>query len=207
VFCLYVWRCEGVRSPGTGVTDSWLELLYGCWEFEPRSSGSATVLLIVETSFQPPQTRVLTFTSYQDRVTPDWLAGLISVDFAQCWSCPSLFSPRICRFFVCVCVMMHWYMTWLDCLFECLNVKDSPCHLSIIRGSWPILSQENGTYFIVSQVEQNLILFWGRVWGVVVVKFAPSLPLPRWANEIERHESPLDLSGLTHVWSPGKLHC
>jgi hypothetical protein len=30
VFYLHPWQCEGVRSPGTGVTDS-CELLHGCW--------------------------------------------------------------------------------------------------------------------------------------------------------------------------------
>ena len=31
VFCLHVHLCEGVRSPGTGVTDK-CELPCGCWE-------------------------------------------------------------------------------------------------------------------------------------------------------------------------------
>ena len=34
MLCLYVCLCEGVRSPGTGITDS-CELPCACWELNP----------------------------------------------------------------------------------------------------------------------------------------------------------------------------
>ena len=34
VFCPHVCLCEGVRTPGNGITDSY-ELSCGCWELSP----------------------------------------------------------------------------------------------------------------------------------------------------------------------------
>jgi hypothetical protein len=43
---------EGVRSPGTGVMDSY-ELLCGCWELHAGPLEEQPVLLTAELSFQP----------------------------------------------------------------------------------------------------------------------------------------------------------
>ena len=40
----YVHWCEGVRFPGTGVTDSY-EMPCGCWELNPGSFGRAASAL------------------------------------------------------------------------------------------------------------------------------------------------------------------
>ena len=45
----YVHWCEGVRSPGTGFSDS-CELSCGCWELNLRPLEELLVLLTVESS-------------------------------------------------------------------------------------------------------------------------------------------------------------
>ena len=47
--CLHVYLCEGVRSPGTGVTDS-CELQCRCWELNLGPLEEQLVLLTVEPS-------------------------------------------------------------------------------------------------------------------------------------------------------------
>jgi hypothetical protein len=49
VFCLYACLCEGVVSPGTGVTDS-CGLPCGCWELNPGPLEEQRVLLITKPS-------------------------------------------------------------------------------------------------------------------------------------------------------------
>ena len=49
----YVHWCEGVRSPGTGFSDS-CELPCGCWELNPGPLEEQSVLLTAEPSLQPP---------------------------------------------------------------------------------------------------------------------------------------------------------
>jgi hypothetical protein len=44
--------CEGVRSPGTGVTDRY-ELLCGCWELNPVPLEEQPVLSTTKPSLQP----------------------------------------------------------------------------------------------------------------------------------------------------------
>ena len=44
--------CEGIRSPGTGVTDS-CELPCGCWELNLCPLGEQPALLTSEPSLQP----------------------------------------------------------------------------------------------------------------------------------------------------------
>ena len=51
-FKLYVNWCEGIRSPGTGVTDS-CKLPCGCWELNPGSLEEQAVSLTFKTSPQP----------------------------------------------------------------------------------------------------------------------------------------------------------
>ena len=55
VFCRHVCLCEGVGSPGTGVTDS-CELPCGCWESNPHSLKEQPVLSTAEPPLQAPQT-------------------------------------------------------------------------------------------------------------------------------------------------------
>ena len=51
--CLCVCLCEGVRSPGTGVTDSF-ELLCGCWKLNSGPLEKQSVLITTEPSHQSP---------------------------------------------------------------------------------------------------------------------------------------------------------
>jgi hypothetical protein len=53
VFCLHVCLCEGVRSPGTGVTDIY-ELPCECWELNLGPLEKQPALLTTEPSLQPP---------------------------------------------------------------------------------------------------------------------------------------------------------
>ena len=50
---LYVWLCEGVRSPATGVTDG-CELPCGCWLSTPGCLEEQPVLLTTEPCLQSP---------------------------------------------------------------------------------------------------------------------------------------------------------
>ena len=50
----YVHWCEGIRSPGTGFSDSY-ELPCGCWELNPGPREEQSVLLTAEPSLQPPR--------------------------------------------------------------------------------------------------------------------------------------------------------
>ena len=52
LLCLHTCLCEGVRSPGTGVTDR-CEVPCGCWELNPGSLQEQPVLLTAEPSLQP----------------------------------------------------------------------------------------------------------------------------------------------------------
>jgi hypothetical protein len=52
VFCLHVCLCEGVRSPGTGVTDS-CKLPCGCWKLNPSALEEQPMLLTAEPSVKP----------------------------------------------------------------------------------------------------------------------------------------------------------
>ena len=52
IFCLNVCLCEGIRSLGTGVTDS-CELLCGCWELNLSPLEEQPVLLTVEPFTEP----------------------------------------------------------------------------------------------------------------------------------------------------------
>ena len=54
VFYLHVCLYEGVRSPGTGDTDS-CELTCGCWELNPGPLKEQPVPITAEPSLQPPQ--------------------------------------------------------------------------------------------------------------------------------------------------------
>ena len=49
---LFNFMCIGIRSPGTGVTDS-CELPYGCWELNPGPLEEQSVLLTAEPFLQP----------------------------------------------------------------------------------------------------------------------------------------------------------
>ena len=51
--CLYTTSKEGIRSPRTGVTDSY-ELLCGCWELNPGPLEEQLVILTIELSLEPP---------------------------------------------------------------------------------------------------------------------------------------------------------
>jgi hypothetical protein len=48
----FSYICEGVRCPGTGVTDS-CELPCGCWELNPGPLEDHLVLLVAKPSLQP----------------------------------------------------------------------------------------------------------------------------------------------------------
>lgn len=50
-FCLHICLCQGVRSPGTGVTDS-CELPWGCWELNPGPLEEQLVFLIAKPFLQ-----------------------------------------------------------------------------------------------------------------------------------------------------------
>jgi hypothetical protein len=52
VFCLLVCPCEGVRSPGTGIIDSYV-LTFGCWDLNLGPLEEQPVLLSAEPSLQP----------------------------------------------------------------------------------------------------------------------------------------------------------
>ena len=54
MFCLHVCLCEGVGSPGTGVTDS-CELPCGCWVLNLSSLEEQPGLLTAEPPLQPLQ--------------------------------------------------------------------------------------------------------------------------------------------------------
>jgi hypothetical protein len=47
-----MYACVGVRSAGTGITDS-CDLLCGCWELNPGPLEEQPVLLTAEPSLQP----------------------------------------------------------------------------------------------------------------------------------------------------------
>ena len=51
----YVHWCEGVRTPGTGSSDS-CELPCGCWELNPGPQEEQSVLLTTDPSLQPLRT-------------------------------------------------------------------------------------------------------------------------------------------------------
>ena len=54
VFCLHVYLCEGIRSPGTGIIDSY-ELPCGCWELKLGPLEEKPVLFTAEPSLQLPK--------------------------------------------------------------------------------------------------------------------------------------------------------
>jgi hypothetical protein len=69
--CLYV--CDGVRSPGTGIIDSY-ELPCGCWELNPYPLEKQPVFLPIKPTLQPPGFLFCFKTGFiESRLLPNWL--------------------------------------------------------------------------------------------------------------------------------------
>lgn len=97
----HFWLCEGVRSPGTRVTDR-CEQLCGCWELIPHPLEEQPMLLTTEASLQPLSTKISGITLCSAlRLENSWDYGCLSEmwDALRIWTKLFLFLPLFCSVF------------------------------------------------------------------------------------------------------------